>query len=104
MGRYLTALSPIENAPQCKVFSERFESVLYSRSHEQEVTGFKRILLPVVQEDAPAPNNDVDLVLDVRSLLVWRDGARELHVARAALQYKRRALTRRAWNGCLDLC
>ena len=96
--RHLTILSTIENAPYRKVFTKGFESVLDSRSHEQKVACFERISLPVVKENASAPNNDVDFVLGVRDLFVRRDGERELHVARAALQDKRRTLAGWAWD------
>jgi hypothetical protein len=101
--RHLTALSTIENPPYRKVFGECLKTVLDSCRDEQQIARFERILLPVVEQNASAPDNDVDLVLGVWGLFVRWDGERELYVARTALQDKRRTLAGWTWDRSLDL-
>src|SRR5262245_55648470 len=60
--------------------------MLGARGHEEAVAGLEWIALVVVKEDALAPDDDVDLVLLVRSLSVRRHGKGKLHVQRTALQ------------------
>jgi hypothetical protein len=47
--------------------------VLDARGHEQQVACVERVSLPVVKKDAPAPDDDVKLVLGVWRLFVRRD-------------------------------
>jgi hypothetical protein len=61
----------VEDDPDGEVVGEVLEPVLNSRGHEDEVSGFERIATAIVKEHAPAPHDDVDLVLDMRRLAVW---------------------------------
>lgn len=60
--------------------------VLRSSGHEQEVTSLEGVSLAVVNQDASAADDDLDLVPCVRSLLVRRHGEGKLHAYVAPLQ------------------
>jgi hypothetical protein len=83
--RYLTAFSAVKDAPYRKVLGKRFESVLDSCGNEQQVACFEGITLSVMEENASATNDDVDLVLRMWGLFVRRHGEGELYIAGAPL-------------------
>jgi hypothetical protein len=83
--RYLTAFSAVKDAPYRKVFGERFESVLDSCGNEQQVACFEGVALPVMDENASATSNDVDLVLRMWGLFVRWHRKGEVYIAGAPL-------------------
>ena len=66
--------------------------MLGSGSDEQEVARLERFPLAIVNENTTTANDDVDLILPVRCLLVRRHRERELYVKGATLQNEHRAL------------
>jgi hypothetical protein len=85
LRRYLTAFGTVKDAPYRKVFGERFEPVFDSCGNEQQVPCFEGVALAVMEENASATNNDVNLVLRMWGLLVRWQGQSELHIAGAPL-------------------
>jgi len=84
--RDLTARGPVEDNPHGEVLGKVLKTMLGSRSHEQKVACLKRVLRAVVNQDASAADDDVDLVLLMRSLPVRRHGEGEFYIKCAALQ------------------
>jgi hypothetical protein len=68
--------------------------VLNPGRHEQQVAGPERIVPAIVNENASAADDNVNLILDMRCLAIGRHGDREFHVKRAALQNENGALAR----------
>jgi hypothetical protein len=85
----LTATGAVEYNPHGEVLGKVLETMLGSRSHEQKVACLERVPLAIVTEDASAADDDVDLVLCVRSLLVRGHRKGELYVKGATLRVPR---------------
>jgi hypothetical protein len=71
----LAPVWPVEEDPHDEIVRDVLETVLRARRDEQEVPSRKRITLAVVQEDALAAGDDVDLILRVRRKLAGPDGS-----------------------------
>ena len=64
--RNLATGRPIKDAPQGEFVGEVLVMMLGSRSNEQQIAQLERVALAVVHKNAPAANDDVDLVLCMR--------------------------------------
>jgi hypothetical protein len=80
----LAALRSVENNPDREVFTKVFDVVRGSRRDEHQVAGLEVATLTVVYQDAAAADDDVDLVLCMRSLSVRRCRERKFYVQGAA--------------------
>jgi hypothetical protein len=82
----LTAGGAVEDNPHGEVHGEVLKMRLSYRSREQKVACLKRVPRAAVRQDASAADDDVDLVLRMRSLLVRRHREGEFYIKGAALQ------------------
>jgi hypothetical protein len=83
---HLAATSTVEYPPQRKIVSKLLVVMFDPRGHNQDIARLKRISPTTVDENSPATNNDVDLVLHVRRLPIRGHGHREPYVQSATLQ------------------
>ena len=83
---HLAATSTVEYPPQRKIVSKLLVVMFDPRGHNQDIARLKRISPTTVDENSPATNNDVDLVLHVRPLPIRGHGHREPYVQSATLQ------------------
>jgi len=101
--RDLAARGAIEDHPHGEVLSKVLEPMLDSRCYEQQVARLEGMPLAVVKEDAAAADDDVELVLGVRRLLIRGYRKRELYVQGTALQKAERVFARGTWDPRLRL-
>jgi len=76
----LASPGAVEDHPHGEVLAEVLETMLGPCGHEQKIARLERVPLAVVKQDAPAADDDVDLVLRMRRLLVRGRREGELHV------------------------
>jgi len=91
---------PVENNPDFQVVGEVCEGMLGSGGDEHNVACPECIALAIVDQDALARHDHVDLVLFMRSLLVrnYREG--ELQLQTAAFENTDCVFTCRTWYTC----
>ena len=99
----LAPLRAVKDNPHGEVLGKVLEMMLGSRGHEHKVAWLEWVPLAVVKQEASAANDDINLVLCVRGLLVWRHGERELYVKGAALQEADGVFARRTRDSRLSL-
>src|SRR5262249_7707159 len=85
-GRDLAAAGPVEDPPHQEVVAKIFKPMVGPGGHEKEVAGLEGVPLAIVKQDATAANDDVDLVLCVRRLLIRARRRPEDDVEGAAAQ------------------
>jgi hypothetical protein len=79
--------------------------MIRSCGDEEEITSLECFALTFVKQYAPTPEDDeVDLVLCVRGLLVRGQRPREVNVEATAPQKIDRPLPVRTWDARLSLC
>jgi hypothetical protein len=83
---HLAATSTVEYPPQRKIVSKLLVVMFGPRGHNQDIARLERISPTTVDENSPATNNDVDLVLHVRRLPIRGHGHREPYVQSATVQ------------------
>src|SRR5580765_5962500 len=81
----LATSRPVEYTPQGEILGKVLVMMLNSRSHEQKVPCLERVPLAIVNENSSAANDDINLVLYVRRLLVRGHGEGEFYVKGATL-------------------
>jgi hypothetical protein len=99
----LATTGAIEDNPHGEVLGKVLETMLGSRSHEQKVACLEWVPLAIVKEDTSAADDDVDLVLCVRNLLVRGHREGEFYIKGAALQKADGVLARGARDTRLSL-
>jgi len=101
---HLTALWAEEDNPHSQALAEVLEMMFGSSGDEQKIAWLEWISLGVVAQDAPAANNDVDLVLGMGRLFVRVDWKRELDVEGTASQEASRMLACRPRDKRSSVC
>jgi hypothetical protein len=101
LGWDLASTGAVENNPHNQVIAEGFESMLGSGGHEQKVAWLEWVPLAIVKQNPSAANDNVNLVLCVRRLLIRTGGRREFYFEGAAPQKADRALALGARNAHL---
>jgi len=74
----------VEHPPVGDVLAQVFETMVRSCGHEEEITSLECFALAFVKQYAPTPDDDVDLVLCVRGLLVGEPRPGEVNVEATA--------------------
>lgn len=103
LHRDLATAGTVEHAPKREILGEIFIVMRGARSDEQQITCLERVPLAIVNENALAANDGVNLILRVRRLSVRRLGQSELYVEAATLQDEYRALARGTRDTLLSL-
>jgi hypothetical protein len=103
LSRDLATRGAKEDDPHGEVLGKVLKVVLGSRRHAEKVARFEAGARAVVKENTSASDDDVNLVLFVRGLLVGEHGEGELDVEGTSLQNTDGVLAGRARNEGLSL-
>jgi hypothetical protein len=99
----LATMTAVKYTPQGEVLGSVLELMLGPRSHEQEVACLEPIPLAVVNEYSSTANDEVNLALCMRRLLVWAQREAKGYVKSATLQDHDGALAHGARDTLLSL-